>query len=250
MTVLEIIASVFGFLCVWFCIVRNVWSWPTGLVQVILFIAVFYQAKLYADMALHVVYVGMQIFGWIAWLKSPRSILPNEPRGSSNSNFRVARPEALRKSRKLRSTHALRRHRVCHPKSINPKIKVGRSTSAESLVVRSLSLRGIATSILATVLLTVVFSLSLIHWTDAELPIADSFVAAASLVAQFLLATRYLENWIYWIVIDTVGVGLFAYKELYPTAILYALFWAMAIVGFVHWLQAFRRQRIVEANLS
>jgi nicotinamide mononucleotide transporter len=186
MTILEIIAAIFGFLCVCFYIIRNVWSWPTGLVQVLLLIAVFYHAKLYADMALHVVYVGLQIFGWVAWQKSLR---------------------------------------------IAPSVAAG----SEAIVVRSLNLRGNITCILATILLTVAFSSMLVHWTDAELPIVDSFVAAASLVAQYLLATRHLENWIYWIVVDTVGVGLFAYKELYPTAILYALFWVMAIVGLVVW---------------
>jgi len=199
MTILEIIAAVFGFLCVWFYIVRNVWSWPTGLVQVLLLIAVFYNAKLYADMALHVVYVALQIFGWISWIRSSRIPQPDTP-------------------------------------------------GTEMVVVRSLSRRGIVTSIITTFLLTVAFAFSLTHWTDAELPIADSFVAAASLVAQSLLATRYLENWIYWIVIDTVGVGLFAYKELYPTAILYALFWAMAIAGLIRWIHAFRDDRIAKAR--
>lgn len=193
MTILEIIAAVFGFLCVWFYIVRSVWSWPTGLVQVLLLIAVFYHAKLYADMALHVIYVGLQIFGWVAWQKSLR-------------------------------------------------IKQSGTAETERVVVRSLNLSGIIACILVTILLTIAFSSVLLLWTDAELPIADSFVAAASLVAQYLLATRYLENWIFWIVVDTVGVGLFAYKELYPTAILYALFWVMAIVGLVAWNRAAQQQ--------
>lgn len=193
MTILEIIAAIFGFLCVWFYIVRSVWSWPTGLVQVLLFIAVFYHAKLYADMALHVIYVGLQIFGWVAWQKSLR-IAPSNTAGS------------------------------------------------EMIVVRSLSMQGNITCILVSIVLTIAFSSMLLKWTDAELPIADSFVAAASLVAQYLLATRRLENWIYWIIIDMVGVGLFAYKELYPTAILYALFWVMAIVGLVAWNRAAQQQ--------
>ena len=189
MTILEIIAAVFGLLCVWFCIIRNSWTWPTGLVQVLLLIAVFYHAKLYADMALHVIYVGLQIFGWVAWQKSKRISQPS-------------------------------------------------NAGSEFVAVRSLTLRGNIACVLVTVFLTIAFSSILTRWTDAELPIADSFVAAASLVAQYLLATRYFENWIYWIVIDTVGVGLFAYKELYPTAILYAFFWGMAIVGFVAWKRA------------
>lgn len=195
MTILEIIAAVFGFLCVWFCIIRNVWTWPTGLVQVLLLIAVFYHAKLYADMALHVIYVGLQIFGWVAWQKSKQ-------RNRANS------------------------------------------TGSEVVAIRSLNRRENVTCILVTILLTVAFSSILMRWTDAELPIADSFVAAASLVAQFLLATRYCENWIYWIVIDTVGIGLFTYKELFPTAILYALFWGMAIAGLIAWKRAVEIQSL------
>lgn len=195
MTIIEIIAAVFGFLCVWFCIIRNVWTWPTGLLQVLLLIAVFYHAKLYADMALHVIYVGLQIFGWVAWQKSKQ------------------------------------RNRAI-------------STGSEVVAVRSLSSGENVICVVLTILLTVAFSSILMRWTDAELPIADSFVAAASLVAQYLLATRYFENWIYWIVIDTVGIGLFTYKELYPTAILYALFWGMAIVGLVAWKRAAEIQRL------
>ena len=65
---LEIIASVFGLLCVWLTVRQNIWCWPTGLVQVLVFIAIFYQVKLYSDLILHVVYVGMQIYGWWFWL--------------------------------------------------------------------------------------------------------------------------------------------------------------------------------------
>jgi len=65
---IEISATVFGFLCVLFTIRKNIWCWPTGLVQVLLYIFVFYQAKLYSDLILHVVYVGMQLFGWYYWL--------------------------------------------------------------------------------------------------------------------------------------------------------------------------------------
>ena len=136
MTIIEIIAAVFGFLCVWFCIIRNVWTWPTGLLQVLLLIAVFYHAKLYADMALHVIYVGLQIFGWVAWQKSKRI--------SQSSN-----------------------------------------AGSEIVYVRSLTLQGNIACMLVTVFLTIAFSSMLTFWTDAELPIADSFVAAAENLRPF-----------------------------------------------------------------
>ena len=68
MTWIEAIAVVFGLLCVWLTVRQNIWCWPTGLVQVLLYIIIFYQVKLYSDLILHVIYVGMQIYGWYHWL--------------------------------------------------------------------------------------------------------------------------------------------------------------------------------------
>ncbi len=78
MNSIETTAAVFGFLCVVFTVRQNVWCWPTGLVQVFLYIFVFYRVKLYSDMILHVIYVYMQIYGWRNWLRGGenRSELP------------------------------------------------------------------------------------------------------------------------------------------------------------------------------
>lgn len=73
MTSIEATAVVFGLACVWLTIRQNIWCWPTGLVQVTLYIAVFYQVKLYSDLILHVIYVVMQIYGWYHWLHGGKS---------------------------------------------------------------------------------------------------------------------------------------------------------------------------------
>jgi nicotinamide mononucleotide transporter len=65
---IEFTGTVFGFLCVWLFIRQSIWSWPVGLIQVLLFILVFKEAKLYSDLALHVTYVGLQLYGWYYWL--------------------------------------------------------------------------------------------------------------------------------------------------------------------------------------
>lgn len=70
---LEIVATVFGLLCVWLSVRQNIWCWPTGLVQVLVFIAIFLEVKLYSDLILHVIYVGMQIYGWWFWLHGGRN---------------------------------------------------------------------------------------------------------------------------------------------------------------------------------
>jgi nicotinamide mononucleotide transporter len=65
---IEVIAVVFGLLCVWLSIRQNIWCWPTGLVQVVLFLVIFYHAKLYSDLVLHGIYVLLQVYGWYSWL--------------------------------------------------------------------------------------------------------------------------------------------------------------------------------------
>jgi nicotinamide mononucleotide transporter len=68
MTGIEAIAVVFGLACVVLTIKQNIWCWPTGLVQVSLFILIFYDARLYSDLILHVIYVVLQVYGWYHWL--------------------------------------------------------------------------------------------------------------------------------------------------------------------------------------
>ncbi|MBN1675622.1 MAG: nicotinamide mononucleotide transporter [Kiritimatiellae bacterium] len=66
-------AAIFGLICVRLFIRQHIWCWPTGLVQVLLYIAVFYHAKLYSDLILHVIYVIMQLYGWYNWLHGGRA---------------------------------------------------------------------------------------------------------------------------------------------------------------------------------
>jgi nicotinamide mononucleotide transporter len=72
MSQIEITAVIFGLFAVWFTVRQNIWCWPMGLVQVSLYVIVFYQVKLYSDLILHVIYVGVQLFGWYHWLHGGR----------------------------------------------------------------------------------------------------------------------------------------------------------------------------------
>jgi nicotinamide mononucleotide transporter len=68
MSLIELFAAICGFICVYLTIKENIWCWPVGLVQVALYIFIFYDAKLYSDVLLHIVYVFMQFYGWYYWL--------------------------------------------------------------------------------------------------------------------------------------------------------------------------------------
>ena len=70
MTILELVAVFFGLACVALYVRQNVWSWPVGLVQVCLYVWVFFQARLYSDVLLHLVYVVLQLYGWYVWTRA------------------------------------------------------------------------------------------------------------------------------------------------------------------------------------
>ena len=76
------------------------------------------------------------------------------------------------------------------------------------------------------------------RFTDASLPWWDAFIAMASVAAQLLMARRYLENWVLWIAVDVVAIGVYAAKGLTLLALLYLLFLILSAVGLVSWRRA------------
>jgi nicotinamide mononucleotide transporter len=66
----------------------------------------------------------------------------------------------------------------------------------------------------------------------------DGFLTAGSLLGQLLTAKKKIENWHTWIVVDVLYVGLYIYKGLHLTAILYAVFVVLAVLGLRAWTNA------------
>ena len=65
----ELIGAASGLLCVWLIIRENIWNWPVGLAYALVSLLVFYKARLYSDLVLHVFYVFMNGYGWYYWLR-------------------------------------------------------------------------------------------------------------------------------------------------------------------------------------
>jgi nicotinamide mononucleotide transporter len=74
----------------------------------------------------------------------------------------------------------------------------------------------------------------------SSLSYLDAGLTTTSLVAQWMMTRKILENWILWIIADIVYVPMFIYKELYPTAALYSVFLILAILGFVSWRRSWK----------
>jgi len=76
------------------------------------------------------------------------------------------------------------------------------------------------------------------RWTDAALPWLDAALTSFSLVAQWWQGRRHIAAWWLWIVVDVIYVGEYAYKDLLITAVLYAGFVGLAVVGLRAWQRA------------
>ncbi|MDR9488600.1 nicotinamide riboside transporter PnuC [Salibacter sp.] len=84
---------------------------------------------------------------------------------------------------------------------------------------------------------------SFLHFnTDASMPFVDSFTTIGAIVVTYMVTRKYLENWLYWIVVDGVGVYMYWSKELYLTALLFLAYTIMVVFGYFKWLRDYRNQ--------
>ncbi len=81
----------------------------------------------------------------------------------------------------------------------------------------------------------------LVTWTNSDVPVLDSFTNALSFVGLWALARKYLEQWLFWIVVDAVCAVLYVYKGIPFKAGLYALYVVIAIAGYFKWKQTAKR---------
>lgn len=78
------------------------------------------------------------------------------------------------------------------------------------------------------------------RFTDAALPYPDAFVATVSVIAQFMMTRKVLENWTLWIVVNVVSIAIYSIKALYPTVGLYLANLVLCIVAYREWNASWR----------
>lgn len=96
--------------------------------------------------------------------------------------------------------------------------------------------------LLASIAFFIIISAILVNFTDSDLPYWDAFTTALSFVATWMLARKIIENWLVWIIVDAVSVGIYIYKGLYPTTVLFTVLTILAVVGYRAWLKDARGQ--------
>ena len=89
--------------------------------------------------------------------------------------------------------------------------------------------------VIITAATTTLLTLILHRFTDSSVPFWDGITTALSLTAQYMLSRKLLENWWVWMSADVIYIGLYCYKSLYLTGVLYLVFFAMCVAGYSGW---------------
>lgn len=97
---------------------------------------------------------------------------------------------------------------------------------------------------LLSVTIWIAISIILCNFTDSNVPYTDAFTTAFSIIGMYMLARKYVEQWIIWLIVDIVSSGLYIYKELYFTAALYAVYAIIAIFGYRKWKELMRQENL------
>lgn len=185
MDYLEIIGTIIGLIYLWLEYHASIYLWVASIVMPIVYIFIFYDAGLYADMGINIYYVLASIYGFVCW----------------------------------RWAIGLKR----------------KESPTEELKISHTPIKFITPLSIISIVLTFALAYILISFTDSNVPWWDSATTSLSIVAMWLMARKYIEQWWVWIVVDVISAGLYLYKDLYFTAGLYALYAVIAYFGYKKW---------------
>ena len=128
-------------------------------------------------------------------------------------------------------------------------VRGSRATTGASLQIARLERRGVVLSLVGFGALWLIFALLLRNVTDSDVPWADGFVTAGSVIGTVLLGRKFIENWPVWVVVNAASVALFAFKGLTLTVVLYVLFLVLAVLGGGGWKQRMQAQSTEQVAL-
>lgn len=207
---IEVFGAVAGIVYVLLEIRQNIWLWPVGIVTSAVYIWVFFSSKFYADMSLQVYYLAISILGWYWWLHG-RKKEGEKRRGGEGEKGRRGDGEKGRKGE-----------------------GENRNGDEELRVTRLRFRTGIYIAF-AFMILYAGMWIVLSRLTDSPVPEWDSFVTSLSVVATWMLARKIYEHWYFWIIVNSASAIIFAMRGLYPTMVLYIIYWIMSFVGLAEW---------------
>ena len=193
---LDIVTTVLGLAYILLEYRASLWMWVVGFAMQALGIVLYYQKGLYADCGMEFYYLSMTIYGYWKWVRGNQRDRSFDTRADSSD----PQPPNLGG---LEITHIPLRLLACW-------------------------------SVIMVAVWTLIYWL-LVTYTNSNVPLADSFTTALSLIGIWALAHKYLEQWFIWIAVDVVTSVLYFYKDIPFKASLYALYVIIAIFGYMKW---------------
>ncbi len=115
-----------------------------------------------------------------------------------------------------------------------------RDEKQKPLAVSKLPYKIILMYSISGLLLVWILANTAISFTDSSYPYADAFTTVFAFIATYWVVKKYLENWLLWIVVDSVAAVIYFYKELYLTSILFVIYTFIAIFGYRQWKQSMK----------
>jgi nicotinamide mononucleotide transporter len=194
MSYVEFFGTLLYLWSVWLISKRRMLTWPVGIVSVILYMALFYQIRLYSDTLEQIYYLGASIYGWWIWGKSPKE------------------------EGQITDIHYSNRRTMI-----------------------------VWVALTAIISIATGFFMSRIHILfptifpeAASFPYLDALTTIMSFSAMWLMAQKKTESWIYWIIVDAIGIGLYFVKDVKFISLLYVILLVMAINGLRMWVKTTR----------
>lgn len=117
---------------------------------------------------------------------------------------------------------------------------LGHKRTKKPLEIAHTPLRFIAPLVVIYGVLHAAIYFLLIRFTDSDVPFWDAMTTAMSMIAMWLLSRKYIEQWLVWLAVDAITVGLYLYKGIPLTAGLYTLYTALAVVGYMRWRRVYK----------
>lgn len=192
MSAIEFVGTILYLWSVWLIARRHVLTWPVGIVAVLLYMAMFWQIRLYSDAIEQVYYLGASIYGWWLWARSPK---------------------------------------------VNNAV-VGVAFSDIRLTALVLCGTAVASALWGMAMTRIHLSMPLLFPEPASYPWLDAATTVMSFTAMALMTFKRTESWIYWIVVDILGIWLYYVKGVRFTSLLYVVLLVLAVRGLHLWVVA------------
>jgi nicotinamide mononucleotide transporter len=253
--IIEIFGAVAGIAYVILEIKRNILLWPLGIITSAVYIYVFGHSGFYANMGLQVYYLVISLYGWYKWHEGHKEHNVASRRKQEGSDHAAVRPELKPKVQSDESS-LLSVGDAGRLQKGQSDADASVSAGDDELRLKVLTREGVPvdisdlepasdviridwiTAVICFITAMVIWGFLwfvLDRWTDSPVPLWDGMIASFSVVATWMLTRKYIEQWYVWIVANAIAMIVYFVSGMYPTAVLFFIYFVMAIIGLMSW---------------